>query len=54
MAKNKTATINPKNKHDNVCFKYAFTVAPNNEKIRKNCKEFQRLNPKKANTVGKK
>ena len=33
--KNKKATINPINKKDNNCFKYAVTVALNDEEIKK-------------------
>ena len=37
--KNKKATINPINKKDNNCFKYAVTVALNDEEIKKIHKE---------------
>ena len=37
--KNKKATINPINKKDNKCFRYAVTVTLNHEEIKKVCKE---------------
>ena len=42
--KAKRATINPKNKN-NKCFKYAITVALNNEKIGKNPQRITKIKP---------
>ena len=35
MAKNKRATINPKNKKDDKCFQYALTLSLNYDEIKK-------------------
>ena len=50
--KNKKATINPKN-DDNKCFQYALTVALNYEQIKKEPKEYQKLNHLLINPIGK-
>ena len=42
--KNKKATINPKNKDDK-CFQYAFTVALNYEKIKKDPQRISKIKP---------
>ena len=46
MAKNKRATINPKNKKDDKCFQYALTLALNYNEIKKKkekkCKKTKR------------
>ena len=42
--KNQTATINTKNK-DNICFKYAVTIALNHERIRNNPERISNLKP---------
>ena len=41
--KDKKSFINPKN-NDNICFQYAVTLALNLDKIRKNHKEYLKLN----------
>ena len=49
--KNKKATINPQNKKDDKCFKYALTVAMNYEKLKKIRKEYQKLSLLLINTI---
>ena len=49
----KKATINPQNKKDDKCFKYALTVALNYEKLKKTHKEYQKLNSLLISTTGK-
>ena len=49
---NKKATMNPKNNDDN-CFQFALTVALNYQNIKKNHKEYQKLNPLLINMIGK-
>ena len=44
MAKNKKATINPKNK-DHKCFQYAFTVALNYEQIKDHPERISKIKP---------
>ena len=44
MAKNKKATINPKN-NDDKCFQYALTVALNYEKIKKDPQRISKIKP---------
>ena len=44
MAKNKKATINPKNNDDN-CFQYALNVALNYEKIKKDPHRIPKIKP---------
>ena len=51
--KNKNATINPKN-NDDKCFQYALTIALNYEQIKKNIKEYQKLDRLLINTIGMK
>ena len=43
--KDKGATINPKNKKDNKCFKYAITVALNNQSIGNNAQRISKIEP---------
>ena len=43
--KNKKATINPANKKDNKCFKYARTVALNHEEIEKHDERITKIKP---------
>ena len=43
--KNKKATINPKNKYDNECFKYVIITALNHEKIKKDSQRISKLKP---------
>ena len=45
MAKNKGVTINPKNKNDDECFKYALTVALNNKEIGSNPQRITKIKP---------
>ena len=51
--KNKKATINSKN-NDDKCFQYALTLALNHKQIKKDLKEYQKLNLFLINTIGKK
>ena len=44
MAKNKKATINPKN-NDHKCFHYALTVALNYEKTKKDPERISKIKP---------
>ena len=44
MAKNKKATINPKNKDDK-CFQYALTVALNYEQIKDHPERISKIKP---------
>ena len=44
MAKNKKATINPKN-NDDKCFQYALTVALKYEKIKKDHQRISKIKP---------
>ena len=44
MAKNKKATINPKNSNNN-CFQYALTVALNYQSIKKNSQRKSKIKP---------
>ena len=41
----KKATVNPQNKKDDRCFKYALTVALNYEKIKNNSERISKINP---------
>ena len=43
--KNKKATINPQNKKDDKCFRYALTVALNYEKIKKDPQRISKIKP---------
>ena len=43
--KNKKATINPQNKHDNNCFQYAITAALNHENIGINLERISNIKP---------
>ena len=43
--KDKGATINPKNKKDNMSFQYAITVALNHEKIKKDLQRTSKIKP---------
>ena len=45
MAKNKGVTINPKNKNDDECFKYALTVALNHKEIGSNPQRITKIKP---------
>ena len=51
--KNKKATINSKN-NDDKCFQYALTLSLNHKQIKKDLKEYQKLNLFLINTIGKK
>ena len=42
---NKKATINPQNKKDDKCFKYALTVALNHEKIKRDRQRISKIKP---------
>ena len=44
MAKNKKATINPKN-NDDKCFQYAITVSLNHEQIKEDLQRITKINP---------
>ena len=44
MAKNKKATINPKNKDDK-CFQYALTVTLNYQNIKNNLERISKIKP---------
>ena len=54
MAKNKKATINPKNINDDKCFQHAETVTLNHQIVKTIYKECQILNPKLISIIGKK
>ena len=43
--KNKTATINPKNKKDDNCFQYALTVALNHQNIERDHQRISQIKP---------
>ena len=43
--KNKKATINPQNKKDDKCFRYALTVALNDELIKNNLERVSKIKP---------